>query len=123
VKERNILAGFSTEEAAVKAKQTLQQAGFSTVQVDFIEQFPGSGVDTIVNPAQGRFSSLGNLVLSGDFSDHRDAGALAAVHPDASGMADRDLDNMDSSYLLTAVVPENRYEEALNIVRSQGGMV
>jgi len=123
VKERNILAGYSTEDAAAKAKQALQQAGFSTVQVDFIEQYPGSGVDEFTNTITGDFPSLGSLTLSGDFPTGRDASVLAAASPEASGMADRDYDNMDSPYLLTAVVPEDRHDEATQIIRSFGGMV
>lgn len=123
MKERNILAGFRSDDAANRAKEALQQAGFSTVQVDWIEQYPGSGVDEITTPVSGDFSSLGSLVLSGDFPTGRDAAVLAAASPEASGMADRDLDNMDSPFLLTAVVPEDRHEEATRIIRSWGGMV
>lgn len=123
MKERNILAGFPSDGAATQAKQALQQAGFDTVQVDFIEQYPNDGVENYMNPITGDFPALGSLSLSGNFPTGRDASVLAAASPEASGMADRDLDNMDKPYLLTAVVPENRYDEATQIIRSLGGMI
>ena len=42
--------------------------------------------------------------MAGDFPSGRVASVLAAVDPDASGMADRGDDDMNRSVLLTAVV-------------------
>ena len=76
-----------------------------------------------MNPITVEIPSLGNLTLAGDFPSGRDASVLAAVDPDASGMADRGDDNMNRSVLLTAVVPEERGDEATEIIRSFGGMI
>jgi|GEM_PF-399414 len=121
VKEQNILAGFSSEDAAVQAKKALNTAGFTIVQIDHIGQFPGDGVDHVLNPITGQIPSLGSLTLAGDFSS-RDASVLAAADPDASGMADRG-DEFNTPFLLTAVVPADRNAEATEIIRSFGGMV
>lgn len=122
MKEQNILAGFSFEEAASRAKKALEDAGFSIVQVDHIGQLPGSGVDSILNPITGDIPSLASLTLSGDFPSGRDASVLAAADPDASGMSDSG-DAPFTPFLLTAIVPEDRNAEATQIIRSFGGMV
>lgn len=123
MKERNILAGFHNEEEAAKAADALRKAGFTTVQIDRIGQFPGDGNEKIMNPITGEIPSLGTMTLAGDFPNGRDASVLAAASPDASGMADRGDDNLNRSVLLTAVVPEERGDEATEIIRSFGGMV
>jgi len=121
VKEQNILAGFSSEDAAMRAKEALNAAGFTITQIDHIGQFPGDGIEQILNPITGRIPSLGYLTLAGDFSS-RDASVLAAADPDASGMSDRG-DDFNTPFLLTAVVLEDRNAEATEIIRSFGGMV
>ena len=123
MKERNILAGFHNEEEAAKAADALRKAGFTIVQIDRIGQFPGDGNEKIMNPITGEIPSLGSMTLAGDFPNGRDASVLAAASPDASGMADRGDDNLNRSVLLTAVVPEERGDEATEIIRSYGGMV
>lgn len=123
MKERNILAGFQTEDDAQEAEKALRQAGFSIIQIDRIGQFPGDGNEQIMNPISGDFPSLGSLTLAGDFPSGRDASIMAAVDPDASGMADRSDDNLYRSVLLTAVVPEEQGDLAIEIIRSYGGMI
>lgn len=123
MKERNILSGFHNEEDAAKAAEALRQAGFSTVQIDRVGQFPGDGNESIMNPISGEIPSLGSMTLAGDFPSGRDASILAAASPDASGMADRGDDNLNRSVLLTAVVPEERGDEATQIITACGGMV
>ncbi len=123
MKERNILAGFQTMEAAEKAAEKLRNAGFDIVQIDTIGQFPGDGMKEITNPVTGDFPSLAKLTSAGDFPTGRDASVLAAASPNASGMADRDNDNLNSNILLTAVVPEERGDEATEMIRSCGGLV
>ncbi|RNB83411.1 hypothetical protein EDM56_22365 [Brevibacillus fluminis] len=122
MEERNILAGFFTEEDAEKAAKQLKQKGFETVQVDHIGLFPGDGTDKIMNPISGEIPSLGSLTLAGDFSS-KDASILAAANPSASGMADGSHDGVGRTVLLTAVVPEERGDEAVAIIRACGGEV
>lgn len=123
MKQRNILAGFHTEEDASKAAEALRSAGFSIVQIDRIGQFPGDGNESIMNPISGEIPSLGSMTLAADFPSGRDASILAAANPDASGMADRGDDNLNRNVLLTAVVPEERGDQATSIITSCGGMV
>ncbi|GAA4724291.1 hypothetical protein [Brevibacillus fulvus] len=121
MKERNILAGFRTMESAEQAAKQLQQAGFKTVQVSHIGEYPGGGLDQLTNPITGEIPSLGSLSLDADFPSGRNASILAAADPDASGLSDGGQDSVGPSFLLTAVVPENRSEEASQILRSCGG--
>lgn len=122
LKERNILAGFFTEDDANKAAEQLKKKGFSTVQVDHIGLYPGDGVDQIMNPISGEIPSLGSLTLAGDFSS-KDASVLAAAAPSASGMADGAHEGVGRNIMLTAVVPEERGDEATKIIRACGGEI
>lgn len=122
MKERNILVGFHGLDQAEKAAEQLRKAGFQTVQVEPIEQYPGEGVQRVTNPITGRFPSLGTLTLGADFPSGRDASVMAAADPSASGMSD--AANADFAHvLLTAVVPEDRGDEAVQIIRTYGGEV
>lgn len=123
MKERNILAGFHTEDEARQAEKALRQAGFTTIQIDKVGQFPGDGIEQITNPVSGDFPGLGVLTLAGDFPSGPDARVLAAANPDASGMSDRGDDNLTRTVLLTAVVAEERGDEAVAIIRSHGGQI
>lgn len=123
MKERNILAGFFSEEEANKASDQLKQLGFSIVQVDHISLYPGEGVEQVMNPISGEIPSLGSLTLGADFPSGRDASVLAAADPSASGMADGAHEGVGRNILLTAVVPEDRADEALSVIRSCGGEV
>ncbi|USG65772.1 hypothetical protein NDK47_27365 [Brevibacillus ruminantium] len=122
MKERNILAGFKTVEAAEKAAASLRQAGFETIQIAQIGQYPGDGIQNITNPITGDIPSLASLTEAGDFPSGRDASILAAAGPDASGMADRGDERL-GSILLTAVVPEERGDEATQIIEAHGGVI
>ncbi|MGG4441636.1 hypothetical protein ABEX32_13210 [Brevibacillus fortis] len=123
VKERNILAGFLTEDDAQKAENALRQAGFSIIQIDRIGQIPDEGIERIMNPLTGSFPGLGSLTLSGNFPSGRDASILAAADPDASGYTDRDDSYYNRTVLLTAVVPEEQADEATRIIESFGGLI
>ena len=123
MKERNILAGFKSLDAAERAAQALQQAGFQTIQVDGVGQYPGEGVEKYLNPLTGKIPGLGNLTLDADFPTGRDSSILAAADPSASGMSDGGQDAIGASVLLTCVVPENQGNQATELIRSFGGVV
>lgn len=123
MKERNILAGFKSIDAAERAAQALKQSGYETIQVDGVGQYPGEGVEKVMNPISGEIPSLGNLTLDADFPNGRDASVLAAADPSASGMSDGGQDAIGSSILLTCVVPESQGDQATQIIRSFGGEI
>jgi len=123
LKERNILAGFRSVDRANEAAAKLKQAGFQTIQVDQVGEYPGEGIEHVMNPITSDFASLGRLTLGAEFPNARDASVLAAADVDASGMSDGGQDALGYSVLLTAVVPEERGDEAVQIIRSCGGFV
>jgi hypothetical protein len=121
--EKNILAYFRSEEEARGAEAKLQALRAIDTSVDRIGRFPGEGITHTMNPIAGDFPSLGSLTQGADF-DSPTAGILAAADVTASGMSDGGSDVITGrNVLLTAVVDERVYEQALAVVRESGGMV
>lgn len=121
--EKNILAYFKTPEEADAVAAKLKGPGTVDVSVDRIGKYPGDGVSRAINPINGDFPGLGYLTLDADFSN-QSAAILAGADASASGMSDGgDNDITGRDILLTAVVEESFYEEALKLVRSGGGLL
>jgi len=120
--EKAIIAYFNSPTQAEEAKKRLQALQIIDMRVDRVGQYPGSGIDHIMNPITGDFDGLGELALSGDFSTPS-AGILAAASPDASGMSDRGFDTISGKDVcLTVIVNEEEYDQALSIVEELGAM-
>lgn len=124
MKERNLLASFVSVDDAQEAEKALNQAGFSITQVDSIRFYPGEGPRQTMNPLTGDFPGLGYLTLDADFNSVS-AGILAATDPSASGMSDGDgmMPEANRNVLLTAVVPEEQAEQAIEMIRQYGGEI
>jgi hypothetical protein len=121
--EKSILAYFRTEERANEAVRELRRRGFETVQMDHFSELPGENVVDLDNPIAEPPSSLASLT-TGTAINSRDAGVLAAAHPDASGMAaaDTGADAFDSveDVIVTVVTDEEREEEARSVLERAG---
>lgn len=123
MKEQSILAYYRSEEEARGALRKLQALRVIDASIDRFGAYPGSGHQEIMNPVIGEIDGLGELTLSGDFTN-RSAAILAAAEPDASGMADRGDESIAGrDVLLTAVIREDVYEQAMTIIRETGGIV
>jgi hypothetical protein len=122
--EKNILAFFNSPEQAEKALSELKKLALTDSSIDSVDGYPGDGSDRIMNPITGNVPGLGYLTLGGDF-DSRDAGILAAASVSASGMSSGGPDNevTGRNIVLTAVVEEQDFEQAVQIVRSCGALV
>ncbi|WP_274650728.1 hypothetical protein [Paenibacillus humicola] len=122
--DRNILAFFDRPEQAEKALSELKQLALTASSIDRVDGYPGDGSDRIMNPITSDFPGLGYLTLGGDF-DSRDAGILAAASVSASGMSSGGEDNevRGKNIVLTAVVNEKDYEQAMRIVERNGALV
>ncbi len=121
--ERNILAYFHAPEQAEGAKRKLQALRVIDARVDTFGAYPGSGSEDIMNPLTSDFSGLGELTLSGEFSDQSSA-IMAAASPDASGLSDKGDESIaGKNVLLTVVVNEEEAEKAEAIIRECGGMI
>jgi hypothetical protein len=124
--ERAILAYFHSPEQAEGVASKLRALRVDTIQIDRISPYPMSdgdmGVDHVMNPITSDFPGLGALTLNADFGS-RDAAILAAASPAASGLSDGGSNSVDGrDILLTAVVDEAVYEQAMRVVEQSGGL-
>jgi hypothetical protein len=122
--EKNILAFFNSPEQAKDALQQLKGLNLIDTSIDRVNAYPGSGSDHVTNPITGNIPSLGYLTLGGDFND-RNAGILAATSVSASGMSAGGPDNKVTGIntVLTIVVDEADFEQALKTVQNAGALV
>lgn len=121
--EKAILAYFNTPDQAERALERLKTLKLVDSRIERFDGMPGDGVDRIMNPITGDFDSLGSLTLSGDF-DNRSAGILAATNVSASGYSSGGTENRVSGrdILLTAIVEEQDFEKAQQIVDEAGAL-
>jgi len=123
--ERTVMAYFKTPWDAEKAAKRLSSLRVSEHAIDRFDGYPGEGVrhdDKIEYPLSADFPGLGYLTLGGDFNP--DSGVLAASSVSASGYSSGGANNRMTGYdiLLTAIVDESDYDEALRIVREAGAL-
>jgi hypothetical protein len=121
--EKSILAYFQTPDQAQEALKQLKQLRLIDARIERFDGMPGDGVERIMNPINGDFGSLGELTLDGEV-ENKSAGILSAASVSASGYSSGGLENRVSGrdILLTAVVDEQDYEQAQNIVRQAGAL-
>jgi hypothetical protein len=121
--EKNILAYFHAPEQAEAIATKLKALRAAAVQVDRFSPHAGDGVDHIMNPITGDITSLATLTQGADISS-RDEGILFAADTTSSGLSDGGESGVTGrDILLTAVVDESIYEQALRVINEGGGMV
>jgi len=123
--ERTVFAYFNTPEQAGKALDKLRALRLVDYEINRFNGYPGKGIqhlDRIENPITGDFPGLGYLTLGGNFSP--DAAILAATSVSASGYSSGGSENRVSGrdIMLTAIVEEEDYERAYEIVRDEGAL-
>lgn len=121
--ERSILAYFNTPDQAERALERLKTLQLVDSRIERFDGMPGEGVQQIMNPISGNFGSLGDLALAGDF-ESTGSGILAAASVSASGYSSGGPDNRVSGrdILLTAIVEEQDFEQAQQIVQEYGAL-
>lgn len=121
--EKAIIAGFTTLHAAQQAQKALNSLNVIDLNIDRISEHPVTDWDTrLHNPITGRYPGLANAVYNTTFN--RDQSVLVSADPSASGMsAGGDKTNMGTDIVLTVVVDNKDYEEAMAIIKKHGGMV
>lgn len=122
--EKNILAYFKSPEQAEKALEQIKALKLVDSSINRFDGYPGDGSDRIRNPITGDFPGLGYLTLGGDFPD-RDAAILAAANVSASGMSsgEQSYETAGRDILLTVVIDEDDYEQAVAIAEKAGALV
>ncbi|SFB60591.1 hypothetical protein SAMN05216312_11713 [Cohnella sp. OV330] len=124
--ERAVLAYFNTPDQARQALEGLKSLRLSEHGIDRFDGYPGAGMehlDQLGNTIAGTFRGLGFITLGGDF-DNPDAAVLAAASVSASGMSSGGPDNRVTGrdILLTAIVDEDDYDQAVEICRQAGAL-
>ncbi|MFD2672424.1 hypothetical protein [Marinicrinis sediminis] len=121
--EKNILAYFKTPEEAEGLMRKLQALRAADVRIDRFSKYPGGGGDRVMNTMAGNDASIGNLTSDASFTNPS-AGILSAIDPSVSGMSDGSHDGPTGrDVLLTAVMPEATFHQALQLVEQSGGLV
>ncbi|MFC4600913.1 hypothetical protein [Cohnella hongkongensis] len=123
--ERSLMAYFKTPWEAERAVDRLRALRLIEHSIDRFDGYPGEGVqhrDKIENPLSADFPGIGYLTLGGDFNP--DSGVLAAASVSASGYSSGSDDNRVNGWdiLLTAIVEEDDYDRALQIVQDSGAL-
>jgi hypothetical protein len=127
--EKGILAYFRSPAEAESIIPKLKALRAVDISVDKIGQFSGDGVSESMNPLTGGFPGLSFLTTGAEGIDI-DSAILAAAEVDASGLsAPRAEDGSIENYggiggmdtLLTVVVNEMSYDQALRVIRDAGG--
>ena len=122
--ERNVLAYFRSEEEAKAALEKMSHLRIADSSIRRIDRYPGEQMHNIMNPVSGDFPGLGFLVHGTDFTNGS-AGILAAADVSASGFSSGGPDNRVTGrdVLLTVVVAEQDYEQAVRIAMDGGAVV
>jgi len=121
--ERSILAYFNTPDQAERALEQLKTLKLVDSRIERFDGMPGEGVDQIMNPITSNFGSLGDLTSAGQFVSSG-SGILAAANVSASGYSSGGPGNQVTGrdILLTAVIEEQDFEQAQQIVQDAGAL-
>ena len=116
----SILAYFKTTDEAKKAKDLLEKMGVEAAQIDRVSEVPNSPGDDYNNPLANQAISLSALTQTGgnDILGN-EVGALLAADPASSGLGGELVSSR--KVLLTVVTSEDKIEDALKIIRENGG--
>ncbi|MFE9277057.1 hypothetical protein ACXFAU_07885 [Paenibacillus glucanolyticus] len=121
--EKNILAYFKSPDQAQHAARKLQSLRVADMSIDRFGAYPGGELNQPMNPLTGNIASLSTLTLNADISGPG-AGILGAADPSASGMSSRGQDGTEGrDILLTVVLDEGVFTQAMRIIEESGGMV
>lgn len=122
---RAVLGFFPSSDSAQRAVEHFRQAGYaeSDVQMDQVHRYPGDGTQQLMNPAQGRFGSLGELSLGADVDPANNAGPLLAADPSASGFASTGELPGQYGFMVTVLVDSDREaDEVAGQIEQLGGL-
>ncbi len=123
--EHSILATFPTSNKARAAMRSLHEAGIRNIQLDRISRFREENNTHYNNPVAGQAVSLTGLTAqsAGAIGD-QDTGVLVSADPTASGvgMAYYGVAG-GQGFMLTVVTNTQKLNQALKLIRENGGQV
>lgn len=121
--EKNILAYFKSPEEAEGVAKKLQALRVADLSIDRFSAYPGGELNDTMHPLTGDIVSLTSMTQNASLTN-RSAGILGAADPSASGMSDGRQDGLEGrDILLTVVLDENMFDQAMSIIEGAGGFV
>lgn len=121
--EKNILAYFKSPEEAEAVAKKLQSLRVADLSIDRFSTYPGGELNDTMHPITGDITSLASMTLNAALTN-RSAGILGAADPSASGMSDGRQDGLEGrDILLTVVLDEQSFDQAMSIIEEAGGYV
>lgn len=123
VAEKNILAYFKSPEEAQSVANKLRALRVVDMSIDRFSAYPGGEMNNIMNALTGDLVSLTSMTQNSALSN-RSAGILGAADPSASGMSAGEPDGHEGrDILLTIVLDEEVFHQALSIIEDAGGFI
>lgn len=124
---RTIIASFPSSTKAESAAKALADSGLKEVEVKRTSRFGVTHDTHFNNPVAGQAETLTGLTLfsTNTQSDENSAArVLMAADPSVSGYSARGYGMAGGqAFTLVAIAPEEKVEEAVSIIKEQGGDV
>ncbi|NLI13491.1 hypothetical protein [Pelotomaculum propionicicum] len=124
--ERSILSYFPSSEQAQKAAAALKSAGVGVVQVDRVSRY-GVEIDGYYNNPINRAETITGPVLystNNRLEQSADNRVLLGADPSVSGYGAEEYGvGGGRSFMVTVVTNEGKLDQAVDIIKQNGGMV
>jgi len=124
-KEQTIISYFFTEKKVKEAKQALACVGLEDVHIRKVSRFGVTNDRTQDNPISRAETLTGLTLFSANTSKEENASTrvLLGADPSVSGISTSGNQMPGPVFSLTAFVSEERVDEAVGILKQNGGQV
>jgi hypothetical protein len=124
--ERSILASFPSSTRARAARDALAEAGIEEVRIDRAGRYGGENNSRLNTPMTWQADMLTGLTLSADNAEQfgNESSVLLGADPSVSGYSGPGYGMAGGmGFLLAAVTDETKLDQAVEIIRQNGGIV